>query len=226
MGIINRIKQFKSCIMPSPKNLGSAGKNAVIGFPVYVTSPKSLHMDENSVLRRGASIQNNKNEHVYIGRYTVISINVTIVTNNHRSTVGIPQCLLGASHINDTTKDIHIGEDVWVGTNATILSNGDLGRGCIVGACSLVTKPVPPYALVVGSPAKIVGVKFTIDQILEHEKALYPEKERFSRDYLEELFAKYYEGMKVFGVSTELSEEELKNLVEAKKKRGYIEPII
>jgi acetyltransferase-like isoleucine patch superfamily enzyme len=224
MGILSKIRSFKHCIIPSLSDLGSAGKNAVIGFPVYITSPKALHMEENTVLRRGASIQNNKNEHVYIGRYTVISINVTIVTNNHRSTIGVPQCLLGASHINDTTKDIHIGEDVWVGTNATILSNGDLGRGCIVGACSLVTKPVPPYALVVGSPAKIVGVKFTIDQILEHEKALYPEKERFSREYLEELFAKYYEGMKVFGVQTELTEEDLKKLEKAKRKRKYIEP--
>lgn len=224
MGILSKIRSFKHCIIPSLSDLGSAGKNAVIGFPVYITSPKALHMEENTVLRRGASIQNNKNEHVYIGRYTVISINVTIVTNNHRSTIGVPQCLLGASHINDTTKDIHIGEDVWVGTNATILSNGDLGRGCIVGACSLVTKPVPPYALVVGSPAKIVGVKFTIDQILEHEKALYPEKERFSREYLEELFTKYYEGMRVFGVQTELTEEDLKKLEKAKRKRKYIEP--
>lgn len=224
MGVISKIRSFKHCMMPSHSDLGSAGKNAVIGFPVYIASPKTLHLDENTVLRQGISIQNNKIEHVYIGRYTVISINVTIVTNNHRSTVGIPQCLLGSSHINDTTKDIHIGEDVWVGTNATILADGDLGRGCIVGACSVVTKPVPPYALVVGSPARIVGVKFSIDQILEHEKALYPEKERFSREYLEELFAKYYEGMKIFGVQTELTEEDLKKLEKAKKKRKYIEP--
>lgn len=226
MGIIRKIRSFKHCIVPSHFDLGSVGKNAVIGFPVYIASPKTLHMEENTVLRRGASIQNNKNEHVYIGRYSVIGINVTIVTNNHRSTVGIPQCLLGSSHINDTSKDIHIGEDVWVGTNATILSDGNLGRGCIVGACSIVTKPVPPYALVMGSPAKIVGVKFSIDQIIEHEKALYPENERFSRECLEELFAKYFDGKKVFGVQTEFSEEDLAALEGAKKKRKYIEPEI
>ena len=224
MGFFKKIKKIKRSILPSRSDIGSAGKNAIIGIPCYIGSPKTLHIEENAVLRRGASIQNNKNEHVYIGRYSVIGLNVTIVTNNHRSTVGIPQSLLGASHINDTTKDIHIGEDVWVGTNATILADGDLGRGCIVGACSLVTKPVPPYALVVGSPAKIVGVKFSIDQIIEHEKALYPEKERFSREYLEKLFAKYYEGMKVYGIQTELTEEDLKKLEKTKKKRKYIEP--
>lgn len=183
-------------------------------------------MEENSVLRAGVSIQNGKNEHVYIKKYTVIGRDVTIVTNNHRSTVGIPQCLLGSSHINDTSRNLTIGEDVWVGTRATILLGGDIGRGCIVGACSVVTKPVPPYAIVAGLPAKIIGVKFSIDQILEHEKALYPRNERFSREYLEELFAKYYEGKKVYGVQTELSEEDKERLAWAKKKRNYIEPSI
>ena len=224
MGIIGKLKSFKRCMMPSRGDFGSTGTNLNVGFPVYITSPETVHLEDNTVLRAGLSIQNNHQEHVYIKKYTVISRDVTIVTNNHRSTVGIPQCLLGASHINDTSCDITIGEDVWVGTNATILSGGDLGRGCIVGACSLVTKPVPPYALVVGTPAKIVGVKFTLEQILEHEKALYPEKERFSRAYLEELFANYYEGKKVFGVQTELTDEDRERLAWAKKKRGYIEP--
>lgn len=211
-------------MMPSRGDFGSAGKNLNVGFPIYIMSPKTVHLEDNTVLRAGLSIQNNHQEHVYIKKYTVISINVTIVTNNHRSTVGIPQCLLGASHINDTSRDITIDEDVWVGTNATILAGGNLGRGCIVGACSLVTKPVPPYALVTGSPAKIVGVKFTIDQIIEHEKALYPANERMSREDIEKLFATYFEGKKVFGVKTELSDEDKEHLAWAKKKRGYIEP--
>lgn len=211
-------------MMPSRKDFGSIGKNAVIGYPVDIMYPKSVHLAENTVLRMGTCIQNNRNEHVYIKKFTVISKNCTIVTNNHRSTVGVPQCLLGASHINDTSRDITINEDVWVGTNATILAGGNLGRGCIVGACSLVTKPVPPYALVVGSPAKIVGVKFSKDQIMEHEKALYPDNERMSREDIEKLFATYFEGKKVFGVKTELSDEDKEQLAWAKKKRGYIEP--
>ena len=223
MGLIKKLKEFKRCMMTSRRDLGMAGKNVTIGFPVYITHPKTVHMEENTVLRSGASIQNTELEHVYIKRYTVISRDVTIVTNNHRSTVGIPQCLLGASHINDVSHDITIGEDVWVGTRATILSGGDLGRGCIVGACSLVTKTVPPYALVVGQPAKIIGVKFTIDQIIEHEKTLYPEAERMSREELKELFAKYFDGKKVYGVQTELTNDDLEKLSQAKKKRKFIE---
>lgn len=226
MGIISRIKEIKHNIFPSRSNFGSAGKNSNIGIPTFITSPEDVFMEENAVLRLGASIQNNPGERVFIGKYTVIGLNVTIVTNNHRSTVGIPQCLLGVSHINDKSKDIHIGEDVWVGTNATILSGGDLGRGCIVGACSTVTKPVPPYALVMGTPARIVGVKFNIEQIIEHEKALYPVSKRMSREELEVLFADYYEGMKVFGVQTELTSADKIALEAAKKQRGYIEPTL
>lgn len=224
MGIISKIRSLKRCMFPSRSDLGSAGKNCVIGVPTYITKPEFFHMEENTVIRLWANILNNENENVYIKKYTVISTHCTIVTNNHRSTVGIPQCILGASHINDTAKDLTICEDVYVGTNVTILEGADLGRGCIVGACSLVTKPVPPYALVVGSPAKIVGVKFTIDQIIEHEKSLYPEKERFTHEYLEELFAKFYEGKKVFGIQTELTEKDKEHLAWAKKKRRFIEP--
>lgn len=224
MGLISKIKKFKRCVLPSRSDIGSAGKNAIIGVPCYIGSPKTLHMEENTAIRPGAIIQNTSKEHIYIKKYSAIGIHCTIVTNSHKSTVGVPQIILGPSHINDVSKDLHIDEDVWVGTNVTILVGGDLGRGCIVGACSTVTKPVPPYALVTGSPAKIVGVKFSIDQIIEHEKALYPENERFSREYLERLFAKYFEGKKVFGVQTEMTEDVLAQLEKGKKMRNYIEP--
>lgn len=224
MGIIKKILDFRRCMMPSRKDLGSSGQNSIIGFPVYITCPKTVHMEENSVIRLGTKILNNVNEHVYIGKYSVVGLNCVIVTNGHRSTVGIPHVLLGASHINDKSQDIHIGEDVWIGANVTILAGANLGRGCIAGACSTVTKPVPPYALITGSPAKIVGVKFTIDQIMAHEKALYPASERMSKEDLEELFAKYYVDKKVFGVETEFTETDLVALDEAKKLRGYIEP--
>ena len=213
-------------MMLSRSDFGTAGRNAVIGFPVYITKPQAVHIEENAVIRLGTKILNSEKEHVYIGKFTVVGVNCVIIANGHRSTVGIPHVLLGASHINDKSQDIHIEEDVWIGANVTIMPGANLGRGCIAGACSTVTKPVPPYALVVGSPAKIVGVKFNIEQILEHEKQLYPSSERMSREALEELFAKYYEGMKVFGVQTVFTEDDLAALEKAKKLRGYIEPTL
>ena len=224
MRFINAIKIQLKCCYTRRRDLASAGANASIQKPCYITTPETMHMEENTVIRRGATILNNHQEHLFIKKYTVISTNCTIVTNNHKSTVGIPQCLLGASHVNDVSRNLTIAEDVFVGANVTIMSGGNLGRGCIVGACSLVTKTIPPYAIAVGSPARVVGVKFSIDQIIRHEEALYPPEERMSREQLKELFSTYYEGLKPYGVETELSENDITHLDWAMKKRHFIQP--
>lgn len=224
MGFLKTLEYIKRCMFPGRNDFGDCSKYTVIGKPIYVTDAKSVHLEDYTVLRRDAKILNNYGEHVYIKKYTVISANCTIVTNNHTSTVGIPQSLLGSSHINDKVKDITIGEDVWVGANVTILAGANLGRGCIAGACCTISKPIPPYAVVVGTPARIVGVKFSIEQILEHEKLIYSEKERFTEEYLIDLFEKYYKGLKVFGVSTEFTEEHLALLDQARKSRGFDMP--
>jgi len=59
--------------------------------------------------------------------------------------------------------DVKIGNDVWIGRGATIMSGVTLGDGAIVGACSLVTKDVEPYAIVGGNPAKVIRMRFDAD---------------------------------------------------------------
>ena len=53
-----------------------------------------------------------------------------------------------------------VGNDVWIGLNAVILRGVTVGHGAIIGAGAVVTKDVPPYAIVVGSPAKILRYRF------------------------------------------------------------------
>lgn len=224
MGVFSILKKIKHKFdqyFPNKWNVASAGKNAHIEFPVYMASPESVYIEEDTRIRQGSKILNQETNKVTIKRYSVISMNCMIITNKHNSTVGIPQILLGISGINDEFNDVVIGEDVWVGANVTIMGGANLGRGCICGACSTVTKEVPPYALVVGSPARIVGVKFSIEQIIEHEKVLYPEEERYSREYLENLFVKYYQDKKVFGVTTEFTQQHIDRLKECAKSRRY-----
>lgn len=60
---------------------------------------------------------------------------------------------------------IMIGNDVWIGAGALILSGVTIGDGAIVGAGSVVTHDVPPYAVVGGVPAKIIRFRYNKDQI-------------------------------------------------------------
>ena len=52
---------------------------------------------------------------------------------------------------------IVIGDDVWIGFNATIMKGVTIGRGAIIGAATVITKDVPPYAIMVGNPARQIG---------------------------------------------------------------------
>ena len=61
--------------------------------------------------------------------------------------------------------DIVVGSDVWIGMNATILGGVNIGDGAVVGANAVVTKDVPPYAIVAGNPAKIIKYRFKKRQI-------------------------------------------------------------
>ncbi len=61
--------------------------------------------------------------------------------------------------------DIIVGNDVWFGINSMILSGVTIGDGAIIGSGALVTKNVPPYAVVGGVPAKIIYYRFTEEQI-------------------------------------------------------------
>ena len=63
-----------------------------------------------------------------------------------------------------------------------------LFNSSVPASCTVVTKSMPPYCLVAGVPAKPIKPKWSIDEILEHERALYPEDQRFSRDELESIF--------------------------------------
>jgi len=53
-----------------------------------------------------------------------------------------------------------IGNDVWIGTEAFILSGVKIGDGAVIAARTVVTKDVPPYAIVAGNPARIVKMRF------------------------------------------------------------------
>lgn len=64
-------------------------------------------------------------------------------------------------------KSLKIGNDVWIGSNVDILEGCSIGDGAIVGAKALITKDVPPYAIVGGVPARIIRYRFPESDILK-----------------------------------------------------------
>lgn len=61
--------------------------------------------------------------------------------------------------------DTVIGNDVWLGTECVIMPGVNIGDGAVIGARAVVTKDVPPYAIVVGNPGKVVKKRFSDEQI-------------------------------------------------------------
>ncbi len=88
-----------------------------------------------------------------------------------------------AGHITGHPKtkgNVVIGNDVWIGTGAFILSGVKIGDGAVVGAQAVVAKDVPPYAVAVGNPARVIKYRFdfpTIEKLLKIAWWNWPEEE-------------------------------------------------
>lgn len=63
-----------------------------------------------------------------------------------------------------------IGNDVWLAANVVVLQGVKVGDGAIVGANAVVTKDVPPYAIAVGMPAKVINYRFSKEKINKLQK--------------------------------------------------------
>lgn len=75
-----------------------------------------------------------------------------------------------AVHYHKTYSDTVIGNDVWIGYDALIMPGITIGDGAIVGSRAVVTRDVPPYAIVAGNPARVIRQRFdphTVAQLLE-----------------------------------------------------------
>lgn len=218
------LKNFIRLYWVHRKQFGSIHSTSRFDPICRVETPSTVFIEENTRIRSGIQIVNSPEEKVIIKKYSAIGPNCTIISGNHKSTVGVPHVLLGLSHINDRHTDIIIHEDVWIGTGVTILPGAEIGRGCIVAAGTIVSKPVPPYSVVVGSPAKVIGKKFELEDILKHEEVLYRPEERMTREELEAIFAEHFVEKKTFGTNKPLTEEEKQRIQGVKEWIGYVEP--
>jgi len=125
---------------------------------IYFWEDKNLKIDEKSNLT--------------IGKFCSIALGVEIfLGGNHRFDF-ITTALLdpGQRERIQSKGDVCIGNDVWIGYQATILSGTTIGDGAVIGAKSVVSGTIPPYAVVAGNPGDIIKYRFdrkTIDLLLK-----------------------------------------------------------
>ena len=120
------------------------------------------------------------NDKLIIGKFSSIACKAKFLmtSGNHTmkslSTYTFPifyeEWALDVSHITDAWDnkgDIVIGNDVWIGYDAIIMSGVKIGDGAIIGTRAIVTNDVPPYTIVGGIPAKVIKKRFSDDMILK-----------------------------------------------------------
>lgn len=137
------------------------GPNFDIGEWSYGT-PKVLTWDTKSKLK--------------IGKFCAISQEVIVLLDAEHHPEWVTTYTFGGlwpEHVHyghpGSKGDVIIGNDVWIGYQAMIMSGVKIGDGAVIGARSVVTKDVPPYAIVAGCPAKIIRYRFpeaTIERLL------------------------------------------------------------
>lgn len=107
---------------------------------------------------------------IVIGNKVMIGPHVTVIGGDHEySRVGeyMYDCREGGSK-----NRVVIEDDVWIGSDVIILKGVTIGEGVVVGAGALVSKSVPPYAVVIGAPARVLKMRFSPEEIKTHKLAL------------------------------------------------------
>lgn len=140
----------------------SIGQYCKIG-PVFLKGPISI--GKSSILNGDTFIVASESAPCQIGSFCSIANGVTIRTTDHP--INLPTTFSARSkrygdvfRLAGNSKPVIIGNDVWIGTNTTILPGNRIGNGAIIGAGAVVTKDVPDYTIVGGVPARKIRDRF------------------------------------------------------------------
>ncbi len=174
MQIPNKDQQFplphydRLCFLKNVIN----NPNIIIGDYTYYDDFEDVHNFEKNVKYHFDFI----GDQLIIGKFCMIASGATFIMNgaNHlsRSVSSYPFAIFGGSWAGAMDGKSYpnkgntvVGNDVWIGYNATIMPGVTIGDGAIIASNATVTKDVEPYAIVGGNPAKLVRKRFDADTI-------------------------------------------------------------
>lgn len=189
--LFNGYEKIKDIIMSKhyKRKMKSCGKNVSLhpSTSVYF-GLESLSLGNNVSIPRFAHIFCT-DAPLTIGNNVIFGPAPTIVTGDHRIDVIGKPIFLSYDKLPENDSPVIIEDDVWIGAHVTILKGVTIGRGSVIAAGGIVNKSTPPYSISGGVPARVIKFRFTVEEILEHERILYPEHERYPREQLEKIFA-------------------------------------
>jgi acetyltransferase-like isoleucine patch superfamily enzyme len=145
------------------RNFRGKAKNVILSGKGCILRPHEISLGENIFIGRGFYISATNLE---FGSNIMIGPNLLIECSNHRyDTIG--KSMYSYSNAK-SSQGIRIEDDVWIGGNVTILDGVTIGEGCVIGACSNVTKSLPPYTICVGNPCKPLKKRFDDTDLAKH----------------------------------------------------------
>ncbi|MBO1031879.1 CatB-related O-acetyltransferase [Tessaracoccus sp. SD287] len=173
--------------------------NSVRTSPESLTFVDQLHLEGYSGIYAGSNLaamgafsysHSPLNPYLRIGRFCSISWGLTVTGPRHpvewlsTSNIGFDSAALNVAAFHEDFNDGNfntgdprqlerpypqIGNDVWIGQNVVINRGVTVGHGAVIAAFSVITRDVPPYAIVGGNPAKIIRLRFpseVVDRLL------------------------------------------------------------
>jgi len=109
---------------------------------------------------------------IIIGNKVLFGPHVFCITGNHQIN-RIGEYITDVKEKSEVCdEDIVIEDDVWIGAGVIILKGVTIARGSVIGAGSVVTKSTKPYSVNAGNPCKFIKMRFTEEEIKEHEELL------------------------------------------------------
>ena len=134
------------------KMLAEVGENCYIEPPFYSNWGGShVHFGDNVYANFHLTAVDDG--HIYVGNNVMIAPNVTLATAAHPID---PELRRETFQYN---ADVHIGDNVWLGAGVVVLPGVTIGENSVIGAGSVVTRDIPPFAVACGSPARVVKIQ-------------------------------------------------------------------
>lgn len=141
--------------------LKKCGKGVVIKPGCKFFNPGGIEIGDYTLIGENARIGGKFG--VKIGNFVMLAGNVDIFTvKKGYDRWEVPMCVQ-----KESGHPIEIGDDVWIGSKAVLMSGVKIGRGAIIATNAVVTKNVPPFAIVGGIPAKIIKYRFGKETIIK-----------------------------------------------------------